>query len=604
MRKYLDIQPALPSFLSEERDLAVQQWIPAGQDTGVDRGVPDMVGMARWNMRYLLNNPQPERGYECRFSISPLDCPPAPRNHEHDPVAVGDTESRMELEFVYMREMTGDAAGAEVEEGIRSRLLSYLRDDGLCWCSPRCLGKVGDGIAPAAMSWTTGYLLLSSTERYARTGDERFRQLGRRLVEGLRRLASRRGDRMWYEGGLAAWQEGAWLTGCQDHYPAVVQPLVRYWEVTGEEDVLAFAEAMAEGIVSNEQRKLRRQRVAPDGSHGSSNTHLTMRALLGVAQVGVITGNARFLEFARRAYEFTRSYSTDWGWYPENLAQPEYRYWSETCVTGDMVECALAFARAGYMEYWDHVERAARNYLPEAQFFLTPEFIALYHKQNAERSADEIAAGLRLLRHFEGGFLARQRPNDWVYRRGGKWQMNMMGCCPPEGMRALYHAWRNAVVSRDGVVFVSLALDCAAPEARVTACAPRRGSLKVEARRAADYHLRPPSWAPQAQARVSVNGQEASVEWSRGYVVVRRAQPGDLIEMETPLPRFTQSFPIGCEGSEEFYKAQWVGNDVIEVTPRGAFLPIFTGSRRPLPPLPSIAFARTEDSAELKETQA
>ena len=41
----------------------------------------------------------------------------------------------MELEFVYMREMSGLTVGRVIEEDIRSRLISYLRDDGLCWCS-------------------------------------------------------------------------------------------------------------------------------------------------------------------------------------------------------------------------------------------------------------------------------------------------------------------------------------------------------------------------------------------------------------------------------------------------------------------------------------
>src|ERR1041384_1977688 len=103
MRKYLNIQPALPSFLSENGALTVREWIPVGTDSGADRCGPDMVEMARSSMHYLIHNPQRPRGCECRFNISLLDCPPARADDEHDPIAVGDTEGRMEVEVVYMR---------------------------------------------------------------------------------------------------------------------------------------------------------------------------------------------------------------------------------------------------------------------------------------------------------------------------------------------------------------------------------------------------------------------------------------------------------------------------------------------------------------------
>ncbi|MEW6752068.1 MAG: hypothetical protein AB1505_13975 [Candidatus Latescibacterota bacterium] len=582
MRDYLAVRPALPSFMSEQADLRVDEWIPAGQPSRVGRAGPDVVGMARWAMRYLVHNPQAPRGHECRFGISPLALPPAPADDAHDPVSPGDTESRMELEYAYMRDVSGITAGQHVEGAIRARLVSYVREDGLCWCSPYCLGEPDP--TPAAMTWTTGHLLRSTAERLRRTGDEGHHRLCRRLFEGLRRLADRRGDLAWYEGGLAAWRGGEWLSACRDHYPSVVDPLVRYWEVSGEADVLAFAEEMAEGIVQGVQQGLAGSRVQPDGSHRSGNCHLVMRAALGVAEVGVRTHNARLVEWARRVYEYTRANGTDWGWYPENIKTLDKRYCSETCVTGDMVECAVALAQAGYPEYWDHVERAVRNYLPEAQFFLTPRFVALYRQTHAQRP-EEAEAGLCLLRTFEGGFLARQRPNDWVYQRAGRWQVNMMGCCPPEGMRALYAAWAHTVVEGEGQVVVNLALDRDAAAARVTTLAPQQGTLRVEARRPAVYRLRPPSWAPREAVRASVNDTEVAPRWQRGYVCFADLGPGDTVRLDYPLPVFTQRIAIGCDRAEEVFQVRWVGNDVEEVSPAGRFLPVFAGQRRALPPL-------------------
>jgi hypothetical protein len=583
MRKHLAIKPALTSFLSEKDDLAIQRWVPCSEATPATWRGPDLVGMAKWSMHYLLHNPQKPRGYECRFSLWPLRLPPAPADDQHDAIVVGDTESRMELAFVHIRNMTGLEAGREVEDAIRTRLKSYVRQDGLCWCSPRCLG--GSDTEPAAMSWTTAHLLRSTAERYLLSGDEREHHLCRRLVEGLKRLATRRGNLAWYEGGLAAWRDGKWLLPCQHHAPTILDALVRYWEISRETDVLEFAEAMAEGILADVQTSIGVSRIEPDGSHRSSNCHLVMRTTCGVARLGAVTSNSRYIEWARRVYEFTRSGGTDWGWCHENFVDPQYRYHSETCVTGDMAECAVALAQAGYPEYWDHVERIARNYLPEAQFFLTPEFEALYRKTHAEKKPAEVEKGLQMLRKFEGGFVARLRPNDWVYRYGRVWEMNMMGCCPPEGMRALYLAWLNTVVEEEGAVHVNMALDRESPTARVTTEAPQRGRLAVEALKAADYFVRPPSWAPQGEVRAFLNGKPFAADWHRGYLRFRGVKAGDKLQLEHPMPLFTQRIPIGCERSEEFYDMHWIGNDVHEVLPRGEHLPIFSGTRRALPTL-------------------
>ncbi len=582
MIRHPALKPVLDSFSGSSEDLNVRTWVPAGKETGIDRGGPDMTAMARWALHYLVCNPQKARGYECRFAISPLGCPPAPSDSQHDATAVGDTESRMELEFIYIRDITGMTAGRQVEQAIRSRLLSYVREDGLCWCAPTCSGESDP--TPAAMPWTTGHLLRSSAERYLRTGDEREHQLCRRLVGGLKRLATSAGNCMWYEGGVAGWRDGRWLFCCQDHHPSIINPLVRYWEITREDEVLAFAEAMAEGITAGLQKSLDKSRIRPDGSHSSGNCHLVMRAALGVAQVGLVTHNARLIEWARRVYEFTRSQGTDWGWYPENIATPEKRYWSETCVTGDMVESAVALAQAGYSEYWDHIERTVRNYLPEAQFFITPEFEGLYRKNHADKGA-EVEKAFALLKNFEGGFLARQRPNDWVYRRGG-WSVNMMGCCPPEGMRSLYLAWANTVTETSDGIYINMSLNRDAPAARVVTYAPRKGVLEIHAKKASPYYVRLPSWVPSDAIRLWVNGQSVTPRWRRVYLEFPGVRSGDKLQIDYPLPRFTQKVSIGCNYAEESYDVEWTGNDIEKVSPPGPFLPIFTESRRSLPPLP------------------
>lgn len=573
---------ALPSFISESSDIEMHRWIEPGQSSGIDFAAPDMVGMARWAMHYLVCNPQKPCDYTCRFAIFPLNFPPVSDDNQPEGIAIGDTESRMDISYIYMREMSGMNVGNAVEDAIRKRLISYLKDDGLCWCLPRATGcRLAE---PAAMNWTTSHLLISTLELYQQTGDKDLLKLARKMVDGLKSKATWKGSMAYFEGGIAAWKDGKWFEDCNCYYP-MLTGLVLYWKITGENDVLDFIQAMSEGAIAGLQPNLGINKVLVDGSHCSSNGHLTMRGMVGIAQLGQLTGNARYIEFVRRAYEFNRSTGTDWGWYPENIFERDRRYYSETCFAADMTEAAVALANSGYPEYWDHIERTVKNYLRESQFFVTPEFRAMYEKVHPELNKEQIDTAMNLLKKFEGGFLARQTPNDWVYPRNDGLEMCMMGCCPPEGMRVLYFAWANTVVDKGENVFVNMSLNRDSESCEVKTFAPKQGRLEVHARKNATFYLRPPAWSPQKNIQVYVNDNIMKTDWSGQYIRFRNIISGDKLRIDYQMPEFTQRVPVGYDRSEDIYYVRWIGNDIIGISPEGKYLPIFTKHRQPLPPL-------------------
>ena len=89
----------------------------------------DLKGMARWALNYLIHNPREHLDYECRFNVFPLYCPPTILGH--DPVTFGDTDVRMDWEFIYMRDICGVTAGRDVQAGVRKRILDYVDDKNL-----------------------------------------------------------------------------------------------------------------------------------------------------------------------------------------------------------------------------------------------------------------------------------------------------------------------------------------------------------------------------------------------------------------------------------------------------------------------------------------
>lgn len=555
----------------------------------------DLVAMARAGLNYLRGNPEPARHYECRFSLGPLGIPchypewVRPNEYGYDPISLGDTDSRMEWQYRHMRRIAGETDACPVERGVRERVLGYLRADGFAWVNPSAYtGRAEKGYYVG--TWTTAKALITLTDLLRDDGDPTARRRARRVFEALRSLAQWDGDRAWYM-GIAPWRDGQWLLAnwCESHgrnYPFIVEPLIHYGEGCDDPEALDLARAFAEGFLAGSQPDMGAQRIDPASGAYTGHVHLHTHGIWGVAHLGTITGDKRYLDWTRRAYDFTVSHGTDHGWYPEFIPQPEYR--TEICVVGDMVSLGVWLAQGVSPSYWDHVERTVRNTLARSQFFLTDAFVDLFRRIHSRRPRLEVEQALRELRRLEGGFVAQASFDDWVSYPGNPALgapgvanngIHMMGCCPPEGLRAVWEAWRWAVQEEPGAVRVNLAFTREHPAARVVAWRPEDGGYEVTALRAGRFLLRPPAWAERAGVVLSRNGLAAPVEWSGpedAYVVCRDVEQGTVLRISWPVPCFTQTFiPGSVAGRNDRVSFDWVGPQVVRVHPRGQHLPMF-----------------------------
>lgn len=571
-----------------------------------------LSGMAKLALNYLRGNPDPKRGYECKFSLGPLGIPAhvpllPPNKYGYDPIALGDTDCRMDWQYPHMREMAGEPQADDVERGVRRRILGYRHaDDNLVWMNPAAwVGPLNSPSAIEALkhewafTWASGKLLFSLAEEFQRSGDPKLQAECRALFLAIQGLASRDAEgRAFLPYGASPWRQGEWLHlhdasldqgwGAQlSHgYPFVTAPLVRYWECTGDREALDLARAFAEGHLAGIQPDMGDQRIDPRTGAFQRHVHLHTHEIWGVAHLGAATGERTYLDWAERAYGFVLTQGTDYGWYPEFIPQSGYR--TEICVVGDMTSIAANLARGGRPEFWDHVERTVRNMLRKSQFALTPAFVALFREVHGERPVGEVNAALAELRKIEGGFAAQPGFDDWVsypdnpklgapglYANG----IQMMGCCPPEGMRGLWEAWRGTVEERPEGVFINLAFSRQHPAARVTAYEPGNGRLDVQARKGGAYFIRPPAWVDPADVTLRRGDATAAIEWggpANAYAVCPAAQPGEMLTLRWPVPRFAQTFvPQSVPNRQETLTVQWLGNEVLGVEPRGRYLPMF-----------------------------
>ena len=603
-------QEHLPGFRGEITDLRV---LGNSQPTDVSPEKPDapdmdLVAMARWGLQALKRNPRPHLDYECRFSMNLLRYPPGPGPDQHDPITAGDTENRMDWEFGYMKDMCADATDDEIAAGVRARILGHLRDDGLCWVPTSAFGRL-----PGfwANHWTTSKLLISLSNDYTRTRDEGLRAPCRQMFEGLKARADWVDGRAYYAGGNSCWNNEGWaVTDASPYSPAMpIEAVVTYYEAFRDQEALAFAIAMAEGEMAGdqwehwilrdpdsltdeqkEQAKLTSSiaiwptapmemnlAVREDGSF-DHHSHMRGHQAWGMTHLAAVTHDPDLIAWCKRLLDFFLSRGTDYGWIPESMTYPAR---SETCAVADVLDMAAYMAQCGYPEYWDVVERFTRNYIREAQFFITPEYEALYRELHP---GEEGERGLAMVRDYEGGWQGAMGLTD---RRYGGNEMDMMGCCLPEGMRAIHTAWINAVVGDNGEVRVNMALDRDAPEACVTSFLPNQGRVTVMAKVPADFLLRPPAWAAKDSVRAYRNDEPIPIEWRDAYVDFGQVPEGTTLTVTYPLVTFVQHLAVkNSQGEPDRHlTVTWRGNTVMKLGPKGDRLPLYQEVPRPLPPL-------------------
>lgn len=487
---------------------------------------------------------------------------------------------------MYLREMTGRTDGLDVEQGVRRRILSYVSPQGYAMAAGGiyCGGEV-DRAAYYISNWSTGKILYSLAETYARSGDEQARVSARKLFLGLKSLATVEGDKAWFVGGSGPYLDGKWYdTFITFNYGAATEPVLQYARLTGDEEAWDFAQMLARGTASGIQANLGDRRIRADGSF-ADHTHLHTHETWGVADVAATLGDPELLAWARRVYEFVRRMGGDSGFFPERMLLPNTTCWdgyperifmSETCITGDMVSIAACLARAGQPEYYDHIERYVRNYLRHVQFFVTPTVESYYRARHANRPADEVEAGLRMLRQdYQGGFLGHVGVNDWI-ERAANVALPMVGCCVPEGMRALYTAWKQAVVTDAAGTRINMHFSRETPEVSVHSYLPEAGRLAITLRRDGPLAVRVPAWAPLASVQARRNGRSVPVTIQGAYANFANLHDGDVLDVAYDLPAFTQQVAIGGNPeAQRQVRYAWQGNTILGIDQPGGTFPLY-----------------------------
>lgn len=490
-----------------------------------------------------------------------------PATLAHSSWDYGSSVGRLVSSIALAREMTGADDGRDVESMLRTRLLDMFEDDGLNY------REASEHSEPRANMHDQRSVLLGLVTWYVKEDDPEVRTAAGDLCAALGRIAVKEGhphlekQDFWYFPAVEYTRDG-WpsadtiylgLATDPAHTSArMINPLVRYYEETGNEDALELARNFTQHTVEYSGA------FNDDGSFNdgvefrTGHFHSRMVSVAGIARYGVTTGDARALAWAKNVYDWALEQGTAFGWFPSALRE-DYVHKHETCALTDIIELGILLGEHGYPEYWGVVERFVRNHLTETQLMET-EWI----------DDSEAEAETPVSERMHGAFPGWAAPNDFVCDIGD--DPDVMTCCIASGTRGLFLAWQHAVTIDDGTVMVNLLLNRATPTVDVYSYLPHEGRVVVRANRdIQDLRMRVPSWVDPSHILVTCDGYGDQATWDGPFLRFKDVDDDDDFEVTFPV-RETDTVE---KAADREFEVSWYGDDVTAISPRGEYYPLY-----------------------------
>ena len=322
----------------------------------------------------------------------------------------------------------------------------YFPKNGIPWWSLGCYGPKPPG-EHFTIIYPNGRYIGTATNYYKLTGDELWKKVGQRAVDGLLKLAKHSNDppgedKAWFQwlqydpGGkfnpgaghvhnLASWF--SWL----------ILGSAEYYEATGYEPAKTFSGQLSRWIINDSGH------FAADGTFLSEHPTTTRihfhghtMSLVSMIDYAEITGDTAVRDFANNSFLFARDHSrnnTLVGYFPEDL-NAGGGTGAETCEVADMIALALKLSQAGAGDYWDDADRWIRNQFVESQL-KDGDWIDAAVAGLGMTSAAFNETNDNVSERLVGNFAGNARANEF----GGL----TMGCCTGNASRTVYWIWEN-----------------------------------------------------------------------------------------------------------------------------------------------------------------
>ncbi len=525
----------------------------------------DPLEHASLSIDYLTQMTDPAFGNLPYGFVAPMHIPPFA---EHGRMDDAELVASWYEGLSCAREVLGTSKGADVEESLYTQLVEagWDFDSGLRF--------------PVRRPWSgpTDYCVLSemasvlSALNRAIEVDQKDKKAEARavgLVKGLRKIVIDHQCRAVDIGEIAleepcySFQNDVFILGkgfdsalgtCHAdwilRYSVLIDPLVQRHILTKDTGALELAVGLANTITSLSHYFTNKNEFA-------GHVHSAMWTAKGLAKLGRVTGQDKYVAKAKGLYDFVRRSSSAFGWVPE------YMQWQliadercEACCIKDMMQCALELVDCGFPEYWDDVHRFWRNHLAQSQIVETD-----FMPKSTDKVKDtEQRTYKNIAERVKGAFSGCSSPNSVSLAR----YRSIAACCSASAPQAMLSAWRRAAEFSRGNLIVNFPVDFENQVAKVTVGYPNTGYVRIKLKKPCRVIVRVFPWMP-APHEGTIDGRPAGLERRDDQVSFPSAEKGAVLEFKHELKmRRVMENVMGLD-----FFGLWKGPDMVDILPHG-----------------------------------
>ena len=465
-------------------------------------------------------------------------------------------------------DMLADGEGEEVKQSLRRHLMKSWGEHGLRFCE-----KYPWTHTVHASFHEMGYILPAMnliTEEYP--DDAEAERRTSELVRGMRSLVIERKVRTFWSGDseepepVYEFPNDVYLKyGGFDltrHTGRGEQPirnavmllaLARRYELKGDEVALDLARGLANHVLGVSRYFNYRMEFF-------GHVHSAVWFAAGIVKLGRLTGNERYILKGKGIFDYALSLSSSFGWLPEYAQwHPVSEEHCETCCIKDMIVGAHELILCGYPEYWDVMNRFARNQLVENQV----RYTGYVQCDNSLPDADGITYR-DIDKRMMGGFTGGSEPNSISLTRF----RSIAGCCVGTAPVALKTVWDDAVTSENGILTVNIPFNKETELYRMESGIPNEGVIRLTVKRGGKVGFRLYEWI--FSPALYLNGSPVTGITENGVLFAETA-PGDTLELRFSAEEKEHTENVRGADFTVFTRAC----DVVKLTPPGEHIRLY-----------------------------
>jgi len=341
-------------------------------------------------------------------------------------------------------------------------------------------------------------------------------------------------------------------------YPigGIILALTRYLESVYSDEIDEFTGKLVKFVVDHSG-------IFNEDGHYFGHTHSggVLTAAVGVTRWAFFKKDARLINMMKGAFEWTLKHCGSWGWVPDGLGEPNGS--CETCSITDALHFILLMAKHNHPAYYEIAERYARNQLIENQFNNSKNIDNIWKHYNIPNNS----YNEKVKKALYGNWAAWSKPNCLDNA------LNMVeGCCLGAGIRGCFLVWDKIVEKKDDTVYVNMSFSRNSPWVEIIGYQPYEGRMDIIVHDAEKIMARIPSWADKKDVQISINNTAVDVNYENEiYVKLTGLRKNDHVIIQYPLK--CEIIPETVNGAE--YLAEWRGDTVVGINPKGSIYPIF-----------------------------